>query len=281
MGPLLVEGSNSDVPAPYMILILKMRLCFSINVTTMTFSRLLLGNLIIHLIKYESSFFYPFSHGDFNQVNLKKNPPSRNVPICKGCLENARKESYPAYTVLTQLLTILDSAVELDTESCDLMEQIFVKIAAILSKRFVRECTVESKSVITHQLLKSQSKNLDFLSHHGRDKAFINALLAMAGQNVMRGNNELEQMSKVKLESLCHAYESLMGLANSNLTTAPAVSRNLQLLKATHSKDLLRRCGFPTGGSYPVLQRLAVGDLPELNPPVIGDFVSADDNIQV
>ena len=203
------------------------------------------------------------------------------MQICQGCLDRARKENDPVYKMLKQLEHNLDSGAELGSTLSDQMELIFVKLASILSKKFVSECTSESKIVKTHELLKSQSRNLDFLTHTRRNRTLLNALLGIAGQKTVGGTNELEEMPRVKLESLCLTYESLMGLANSNLTTAPAVSRNLQLLKATHSKDLLRRCGFPTGGSYKLLQRLATGDLPELDPPGTGGFVSADDNIQV
>ena len=44
---------------------------------------------------------------------------------------------------------------------------------------------------------------------------------------------------------------------------------------------LLAETGYPTGGSYSLIQNLSISPLPELVPPSTGDFVSADDNIQV
>ena len=93
----------------------------------------------------------------------------------------------------------------------------------------------------------------------------------------MANLNCITTLSSAKVKSLCIAYESLLGITNTNLTTAPSIARNLKLLKATHSRVLLAETGYPTGGSYSLIQNLSISPLPELVPPSTGDFVSADD----
>jgi hypothetical protein len=182
---------------------------------------------------------------------------------------------------MSETLAKLDSVFDCDSDLVSLLESIFVKIAAILHQSFARECLAESKSVKTFKTIKTESNCIDFLCHNSRNKPIINTLLSLTGHDIISEKSDLRKLSQKKIKNLCLAYESLMGLSNSNLTTAPSVLRNIKLLKATHSRDFVSICGYPTGGSYTLLQTLATSPLPVLNPPQFGDFASADDNMQV
>lgn len=205
----------------------------------------------------------------------------RIVAVCETCIDNAQKDTDPVYKLVREVLSQLDSLGDCDTDLVNLLEKVSVRISIILHKNFAKECLAESKSVKTHQIIKNESDCLDFLCHNNRSKTIINTMLGLSGQKIISDKCELRNLTNKKLKNLCLAYESLMGLTNSKLTTAPSVFRNIRLLKATHSRDLITVCGFPTGGSYKLQQDLATNPLPELNPPSSGDFASADDNIQV
>ena len=83
-----------------------------------------------------------------------------------------------------------------------------------------------------------------------------------------------------KLYSLCTAYEAILSLKHSKVTTAPAVMRNLIIYKTTHNRQLLEAVGAPSGGRHSFLEGIMNASLPSLNPP-INDFVNCDDNLQV
>ena len=222
-----------------------------------------------------------FKHGDLRQDNIVRNPGSRIVTVCEVCIISARSVEDPLYRHLSETIVQLESVIDSDLEIVSLLETMFVKVASIFQKSFAKECLLESKTVKTFETIKNESKCLDFLSHKSRNKSIINALLTLTGHNVISEQNSLKTLPNKKVKNLCIGYESLMGLCNSKLTTAPSVLRNIKLLKATHSRDFISLCGYPTGGSYTLLQSFATSPLPELDPPQFGDFVSADDNLQV
>jgi hypothetical protein len=213
--------------------------------------------------------------------HIKKQSGSRNITICEICLTKARTETDIVFKLSCDLLSKLEALDSCDQGLLRQLELIFVKISTFLNINFSKECLIEATSVKTHKVLKSESKCIDFLCAENRSRVILNSMLGLSGQPLIGEKSELSNMATNKMKSLCLAYESLMGVTNSNLTTAPSVLINLKLLKATHSKAVLAECGLPTGGSYVLLQNLATSKLPELNPPESGDFVSADDNIQV
>ena len=166
---------------------------------------------------------------------------------------------------------------EADTELLDLLESLLVKVSSVFNRFFVNECYRESMVVNSIETIQQGSKSLEFLTNENRNKAIINTLLSLTGQNIITKLSDLEELTDKKLNKLCLSYECLMGLSNSRVHTAPSVLKNVKLLKAAHSRNLIELVGYPTGGSYTMLQKLVISPLPILDPPKTGDFVSADD----
>ena len=212
---------------------------------------------------------------------IKRHPGIRIVTVCELCIQLAKSLEDPLHKNLTETLTMLNSVTIVESVTVSLLESMLLKIAAILRQSFSKECWIESRSVKTLETIKKESSCIEFLCHKNRNNVIINTLLSLAGQDNISEVIELRKLPQKKIRNLCLAYESLMGLSNSNLTTAPSVLQNIRLLKATHSRDVVRVCGYPTGGSYTMLQTLATSPLPVLSPPQCGDFASADDNLQV
>ena len=220
-------------------------------------------------------------HGDLDQDQVKKLGKSRNLLVCSECLVTARRDEDGVYKHLLALSEGLNTVDYCDGELLKLVDTVFVKLAKIVSHRFQDDTSMEHFSVKSLNDIKMKSQPLDFLMHKQRCTVVIACLAALSGVDMTIKMAEIQTLSRLKVNNLCLAYESLMGLANSNLTTAPSIARNLKLLKTVHSKVLLTEIGYPTGGSYTLLQNLSTALLPELKAPQAGDFVSADDNIQV
>ena len=221
-----------------------------------------------------------FRHGDFHSQTVQKLGLNRHLYICHACLVNARSAADSVFKAVKCLEEVLDSLSECDEDLLKMMEVVFVKLASMVHLGLKEDTQMEHMFVKTIDDLKYQAKSKDFLCSSQRSSAVIEGLLALSGIDPVYSKS-VKSLSMSKQENLCLAYESLMGLSNANLTTAPSIYRNIKLLKAVHSKGLLAEVGYPTGGSYPLLQSLCTTTLPELLPPSVGDFVSADDNIQV
>ena len=246
-------------------------------------------DLLAELVRLDYSYlrldwfvnkFYFFSSGALDPDTVRRSSLTRNVIVCEVCIQNAHK-SNPDFKLLSEVYSKLDNLQDCDSDLLELLFKVFVKISVILHKGFAEDAVLESKSVKTHKKIKIESDNIDFLCNDNRCFPVINTLLGLSGHKLLSDKNELRKLPEKKIFNLSLAYESLMGLTNSNVITAPSLMRNLKLLKSTHSRNLISVCGFPTGGAYKLLQKLATGSLPELDPPKIGDFVSADDNLQV
>ena len=63
----------------------------------------------------------------------------------------------------------------------------------------------------------------------------------------LSANTPLEMIGDKKLYAMFTAYEGVLSMTHSKVTTAPAVLRNLRLYMATHSQKLLEVIGAPSG----------------------------------
>ena len=174
---------------------------------------------------------------------------TRALHVCVECLNRAEGETESegkSFSVLTAILVSLDS--ELDTASnrnTQLVSKIMHKLASSQNSIINQEIQTELKSHKNHQTLKNESDELVFLSKPCRNSVLIQTLIGFAS---LDPNFPLEKMTEKKLYALCTAYEAVLSLKHSVVTTAPAVMRNIQLYKSTHSRDLLESVGSPSGG---------------------------------
>ena len=126
-------------------------------------------------------------------------------------------------------------------------------------------------------MLGKESCELLFLSKTNRNQVLVKTLLGFANFD---SNFTLQLLTEKKLYALCSAYEAILSLKHSLVTTAPAVMRNLRLYKTTQKRDLLETIGAPSGGKHTTLTNVINEDLPTLLPPT-NDFITCDDNLQV
>jgi hypothetical protein len=151
------------------------------------------------------------------------------------------------------------------------------RLASTQSSLLDSEIQLELKSCKSHQILKNEGGELDFLSKPNRSEVLMNTFLGFANLNA---NTPLQMVTEKKLYALCTAYEAVLSLKHSSVTTAPAVMRNLRLYKTTHSRQLLETVGSPSGGKHTLLNSVINAELPTLLPPN-NDFITCDDNLQV
>ena len=206
---------------------------------------------------------------------------TRALYVCAECLERAEWQTESegkSFSALTAILMYLDSELDMtSSRNKQLLSTIMHKLASSLNGTLNQEIQTELKSHKTHQNLKNESVELVFLSKPSRSSVLIQTLIGFANLDL---NFPLEKMTPKKLYALCTAYEAVLSLKHSLVTTAPAVMRNIQLYKSTHSRDLLESVGSPSGGKPTMLSSIMNGELPHLKPPN-NDFCSCDDNLQV
>ena len=201
--------------------------------------------------------------------------------ICANCLAKATSETQSevkTFALLTEIAENLE--MDLDTTSrrnSELVSIIMHRLAVSQSSVLDAEIQSELKTSNTPQTLKSESSPLQFLSKPNKSAVLIKTLFGFAK---LDAKTEFECMSYKKLYALCTAYEAILSIKNSSVTTAPAVMRNLMLYKTTHDRQLLETVGAPSGGKHSVLNKIMNTELPKLLPPA-NDFCSTDDNLQV
>ena len=204
---------------------------------------------------------------------------TRALVVCDKCLGKAEVETtqeQTTFAALCDILQCLDSVLDSgSSRNAELLSVIMHRLAFTQTSVIDSEIELEIKSCKTHESLKKESCELQFLSKG--NKVLIKTLL---GFSKFALNTELEQLSSKKLYALCTAYEAVLSLKHSKVTTVPAVMRNLRLYKATHNRDLLDTVGAPSGGKHTTLSLVMNADLPTLLPPT-NDFISCDDNLQV
>ena len=138
------------------------------------------------------------------------------------------------------------------------------------------ECAELIKVSKTPESIKACSA-VKFILSSERNQIVIRALMSISKIS----QSCLTDVPIKKLEKICLAYETILSARKYHLVTLPSLSKNLLLLKLTHHKALVNSVGYPAGGKYDTVQKLANKSLPELMPPPTGDFVSTDDNIQI
>ena len=196
-------------------------------------------------------------------------------------METASKESeseVKTFKLLTDILDILDS--DLNTTSPrnqELLSSVMYKLSS--SQSLVLDSEIQSEISVrkTHKILRAESSEIAFLSKTNKNNVLLKTLFGFAKLDM---STELQNMSPAKLYALCTAYEAILSMKHSLVTTAPAVMRNVMLYKITHSRQLLDMVGAPSGGKHSVLSSIIRSELPHLFPPA-NDFVSCDDNLQV
>ena len=222
-----------------------------------------------------------FSHGDVNPTKVCKLSNTRALFVCDNCLAKAERETQSetqTFSALSEIFRCLDSV--LDTASSrntELVSVIMHRLASTQSSLLDSEIQLELKSCKSHQILKNEGGELDFLSKPNRSEVLMNTFLGFANLNA---NTPLQMVTEKKLYALCTAYEAVLSLKHSSVTTAPAVMRNLRLYKTTHSRQLLETVGSPSGGKHTLLNSVINAELPTLLPPN-NDFITCDDNLQV
>ena len=196
-------------------------------------------------------------------------------------METASRESeseVKTFQLLTDILASLDS--DLNTTSPrnqELLSSIMHKLACSQSSVLYSEIQSEMSVRKNHEILREESSELVFLSKSSRNSVLVKTLLGFANLEM---SSELQNLSQNRLYALCTAYEAILSMKHSLVTTAPAVMRNVMLYKITHSRQLLDMVGAPSGGKHSVLSSIIKSELPHLFPPA-NDFVSCDDNLQV
>ena len=160
-------------------------------------------------------------------------------------------------------------------ENCQKLVLIVHNLINTQSKCLTKECSELMSEPKTHEAIKSCSPR-QFIKSEKRNQLLLHSLLSFSNLS----HCDLERVHMKKLERLCLAYETILSTRNLRLVTMPSLSKNLRLLKLTHNKALVNSVGYPSGGKYHTIQKLANKDLPELCTPS-GDFCSTDDNIQI
>ena len=204
--------------------------------------------------------------------------------ICDECLDRAKGDSTSQFEskthkLLKHFLHSLNSD-EVDTTSdrnSELVSLIMHRLATLQSSVIDSEIQAEIRSPKTHETLKGNCCENKFLRHENRSVALLRTLMGFGKLGIDAGYDSLPIE---KLYSLCTAYEAILSLKHSKVTTAPAVMRNLIIYKTTHNRQLLEAVGAPSGGRHSFLEGIMNASLPSLNPP-INDFVNCDDNLQV
>ena len=210
---------------------------------------------------------------------MNKSPRHRDIPICSTCLNSAVSGDHWQVTeCLDKMLVLSEALYDRDVVS----EENIVKINKIMdniirtqNKYLKKECLDLIKEQKSHENIKTSS-TFKFITSGERNSVLLNALLSF----VKMSSINLELAPVKKLSRLCLVYETVLSTRNLNVVTLPSLSNNLRLLKLTHNKALVNSVGYPSGGKYHTIQRLANKDLPRLMPPS-GDFISTDDNMQI
>lgn len=222
-----------------------------------------------------------FSHGDVTPDKVYKMSNTRPLIVCVNCLSKAERETVQeqmTFEALGDILQCLERVV--DTSSSRNSERqatIMHRLASTQSSALDSEIQSEIKTCRNHEMLKKESCELLFLSKTNRNQVLVKTLLGFANFD---SNFTLQLLTEKKLYALCSAYEAILSLKHSLVTTAPAVMRNLRLYKTTQKRDLLETIGAPSGGKHTTLTNVINEDLPTLLPPT-NDFITCDDNLQV
>ena len=201
--------------------------------------------------------------------------------MCRLCVARAREETQNemrTFSILSDILSSLQSVSDTASDRNNaLVAAIMHKLAQLQSNKLNHEIQTELKTPNTHEVIKNECEELVFLSKTNRNSVLIQTLLGFSNINL---NTHLEKIPEKKLFALCTAYEAVLSMRHSNVTTAPAVMRNLRLYKATHSRNLVESVGSPSDGRHSVLSQLLNSELPPLPTPG-NDFISCDDNLQI
>ena len=204
--------------------------------------------------------------------------------LCEDCLERAKNDKQflcerETFSKFSEFLGYLVSDT-LDLSSLrnvELLSFIMHRLAILQSHAIDEEIHNEMLNSKTHLTLRQNSQDVEFLLKSERNIPLIRTLL---GFSKMEYDTDISSLSRKKAYALCTAYEAILGARHSNVTTSPAVMRNMVLLKKTHNRQSVQFIGAPTGGMPTMLNSILNSPLPLLCPPD-NDFVSCDDNLQV
>ena len=224
------------------------------------------------------------NHGDLPVERVAKWSNTKRILVCNDCIQRAELEykspsEEQTFKLFHEFLEYLES-VDIDASSernTKLLALIMHKLATFHSSSIDSEIQTEIKTILTHETLKEKSGELHFLSCENRSSVLMGTLTGFAKLNF---DCDLETLSERQLYALCSAYEAIMSSRHSKVTTAPAIMRNLMLMKTTHNRELLEAIGAPSGGKHTLLSSIMNSNLPRLYPPA-NDFVNCDDNLQV
>ena len=228
--------------------------------------------------------FIHFSHGDLPADRVTRWGIRKRMLICDVCLQKAQQAQKPpleekTFVFLQNILDYLNSN-EVDTSSDrnnDIVARIMHKFASLQSAAIDCEIQAEIRSSKSHQNLKVKRSEESFLSDSKRNIALLRTLQGFAKIEV---ETKYDTLPADKLYAFCSAYEAILSMKHSKVTTAPAVMRNFILYKTTHNRGLLESIGAPSGGKHSFLESLMRLSLPRLSAPN-NDFVNCDDNLQV
>ena len=203
------------------------------------------------------------------------------LAVCHTCLVQAERDTSSEQTTfeaLSDITKCLDSVSDISSyRNADLVAAILHRLAGTQTRNIDFEIKSEFGTPKTPKTLQKESSEILFLSKPNKNQAVIKTLLGFAS---LDSQTELNKLTPKKLYALCTAYEAILSLRNSLVTTAPAVMRNLRLYKTTHSRELLETIGAPSGGKSTTVGSVMNAELPKLLPPE-KDFVTCDDNLQV
>ena len=201
--------------------------------------------------------------------------------VCRNCLTRALSEStleIETFNALNAVNGILTKISDISNDrNLNLVSLIMHNLASKQKSLLDNEIREELQFPKTLNQIKNESDELCFLTNPRRNLVLLRTLLGFAN---LSANTPLEMIGDKKLYSMCTAYEGVLSMTHSKVTTVPAVLRNLRLYKTTHSQKLLEVIGAPSGGQRTLLRSLINEELPPLMPPS-NDFVSCDDNLQV
>ena len=108
----------------------------------------------------------------------------------------------------------------------ELLSFIMHRLAILQSHAIDEEIHNEMLNSKTHLTLKQNSQDVEFLLKSERNIPLIRTLL---GFSKMECDTDISSLSRKKAYALCTAYEAILGAGHSNVTTSPAVIRNMVL----------------------------------------------------
>ena len=135
-------------------------------------------------------------------------------------METATRESeseMKTFKLLTDILNSLGS--DLNTTSArnkELLSSVMYRLANSQSSVLDSEIQSEYSVRKNHEILRAESSELVFLSKTNRNCVLVKTLLGFAKLEI---NSELQNLSPARLYALCTAYEAILSLKHSLVTS--------------------------------------------------------------